>query len=206
MGRPAKSATAVQAAMVLGIFERAAKEGAPCPKGREIEEETGLTAGAVSYLTKRLVQAGRITLESRCRTIRRVGIPALQCSTGWTGHPVAEPMQEAPLSATVTIAEQVKAEAIDAGTRRASARRIGSVTAGVGLTVGQQMQMTALRDGPGAGVAVMREAWPSVMDLLARICARTAERPIPALVRLIKDEAARLQLRPIHERTDDDEA
>lgn len=63
------------------------------------------------------------------------------------------------------------------------------------LPIGAYLQLTQIEDGPGAARASLRECWPETHELLGRMAAQLGERPLPLLVRLINDEAARHGLR-----------
>ena len=73
------------------------------------------------------------------------------------------------------------------------------------LTLGGRMQMMRLGDGPGAGIAVLREAWPDALRRLEALAVRSGERPIPCLVRLIHDAADEAGVRLRRELIDPDD-
>lgn len=124
-----------------------------------------------------------------------IPLAPLSGGTGQAGDVTTSPASLLPVSSSASIAEQVKAEASAIATRRHAARCTGSVHSGARLSIGAQVQMERLSDGPAAGLAVLREAWPETLSLLQRLAARTGERPIPLIVRLIREAAAEQQLR-----------
>ncbi len=103
-----------------------------------------------------------------------------------------------------SLADAVKAEAEAAGRSRRIAGTVGGGTvAGSKLSVparpqdsfGAAFQSAWMGDGPGSAAGVLRAAWPEDLRLLERIAQAHGERPVPMLVRLIRDEARRMDLR-----------
>lgn len=200
----------IQKRQALAILRGAADAGVPCPTNAFIGQTLGYQPQRVDYLIRRLAADGVISIENLTRSRRRVTICSTGAVTDWTPAcngatgtqctvAVAETDDVAPIAETgaetPSIADQVKAEAKQAGVRRQLARTIGSVSSGAKLSLGGQMQMDQLSDGPGAGRAMLRERWPETHELLGRMAAQLGERPLPLLVRLINDEAARHGLR-----------
>lgn len=213
-----------RAERVLAHLTGIADAGAPCPRNGEISAACDMPLHHVVKAVERLIDRGLLRREvGSARKFRRFEIVASGRMTGWPepDRPIgtvdgprdalaAREAEDAALAArrdavvagrAQTIADAVKAEAEARGRNRAAARSTGSVVmrkgapAAGGLTIGGQVQMERLRDGPGAGIAVLREAWPEAMRMLERIAVARGERPIPLMAALIGEEFARLGLR-----------
>lgn len=125
----------------------------------------------------------------------------------------AKDAEAADIAARRDAVERDRAEALRAATRAEAEalgrnRKIagtvgGGMAAGAKLSVpppprdsyGAAFQAAFMADGPGSAAGVLRAAWPEDLRLLERIAQAHGERPVPMLVRLIRAEARRLDIR-----------
>ena len=110
-----------------------------------------------------------------------------------TGETTARPADR-QRDRTAQLAERREADAA-AQAERLARVRAGNDGAAPVPGVGARLQLLALNQ-PHALAQFLRSAWPETHDLLTRLSAALAERPIPLIVRLIREEAHRLGLNP----------
>lgn len=168
-----------------------------------------------------VLEQGRAKKERRFfipETGQRTGWPAPDEKLGEakaapSGALEAKAAEAAEIAARRDAVEQERAEQLRAATRAEAeaagrARRIagtvgGGMAAGSRLSVparprdsyGAAFQAAFMNDGPGSAAGVLRAAWPEDLRLLERIAQAHGERPVPMLVRLIRAEAQRMDLR-----------
>jgi hypothetical protein len=133
---------------------------------------TGLSIGNFAAAVARLRAQGKIG--------------AFSLSLVQTGTDAAQdaPAEIAPVP--VSLAAQVKAEAIDAGKTRQSARVIGlNGGAGMPVSVGAQLQEKALDGAPMLAAGIVRDRWEPVWKRVCRHAQRTNQKPVAAMIALL---------------------
>lgn len=213
----------VRAEKVLAILTNAARAGEPCPKNWTMGKAIGAADVQVHHALVRLKLLGRIEVESGThRKQRRIRIIAEDIWTDWTSPDEARPaegsvpapdgderesiiarVEETEQARATRVADLIRQEAEASAARRKLARSTGTVShtlpapvaPDADLSLGARIQMHALKDSAGAVDRVLRTAWPAYWSLLGRLAQACGERPIPLILRLIREEAARRGLR-----------
>lgn len=210
-----------RALRVLEILREAAKAGAPCPKNRAMADAIGVEEAQLFHALTWLKDHGRIEVQVGVhRKQRRIRIIGEDITTDWTSPdqpramPVAAPVsddraeiiarvEETEQARATRVADLIRQEAEASAARRKLARSTGTVSnilpmpvqADGGLSLGAKIQMDMLKDSAVAVGSVLRQAWPTYWSLLGRLAQACGERPIPLILRLIREEAARKGLR-----------
>lgn len=208
-----------RAARVLAHLTGIADAGAPCPRNSEIAAACGMPLHHVVQAVDRLIDRKIVQRDvGAARKQRRFVIVASGRATGWPEPDKPMGTVDAPRTAIVaradedaeiaarreavesaraeSVAQAVRREAEEAGRNRAAARSTGTVVAKKGQVsvpehrvVDGSLQIAMLSDGPGSATAALRRAWPDDLDKLQRLARANGERPMPCLVRLIREAA-----------------
>lgn len=213
----------VRAEKLLAILTNAARAGEPCPKNWTMGKAIGAADVQVHHALVRLKLLGRIEVESGTHPKqRRIRIIADDIWTDWTSpdearraegvllvpdgderESIIARVEEKEQARATRVAALIRQEAEAAGARRRLARSTGTVSrtlpapvaADPDLSLGAQIQMHAIKDSAGSVPSVLRTAWPIYWALLGRLAQACGERPIPLILRLIREEAERRGLR-----------
>lgn len=197
-------------AVVFLALEALANAGAVLPGRGDLRRMVGTDVQSPELALEcrgliRVASQGRGVGTTRCITICATG-----AMTGWSRpnmtarRKLAEcvvpddgPVGEMPCDA---IAERRAADQRAEAARLAAIRSAPPACAGAGgaLSPGAAMQLAAI-DRAGGALAMLRDAWPAALAMLGRISAVTCERPIPLIVRLIREEAVRHGLRVVRD-------